>query len=98
MPTFAFTANTEIALAMISASDWLADSAATMHIARNRNDFTSYVEESSVIKGITPGAVLRTHGQGTVAIKFKTNNKVYSVTLCDVKHDKWCKTKVFMSQ
>ena len=59
---FAFVANNEIALATISASDWLADSVATTHIARNRNDFTSYVEESLVIKGITPGAILRTHG------------------------------------
>ena len=59
---FAFTANNEIALATIPASYWLADSVATTHIARNRNDFTSYIKESSVIEGITPGAVLLTHG------------------------------------
>ena len=58
---FAFAANNEIALATISASDWLADSVATTHIAQNRNDFTSYIEESLVFEGITPDAVLQTH-------------------------------------
>jgi Zinc knuckle len=56
---FAFMA-TEVALASISASDWLADSAATMHIARNKSDFTSYSEDPSEIEGITPGATLQT--------------------------------------
>lgn len=82
---FAFMAN-DIAFAAISASDWLADSAATTHIARNRNDFISYSDEPSEIEGITPGASLKTRGRGTVAIDFKVNDKVYSVKLNDVKH------------
>ena len=83
---FAFMTNNDVALAAISASDWLADSAATTHIARNRTAFTSYSEEPSMIEGITPGAVLRTHGRGMVTIEFKVKDKIYSTTLRDVKH------------
>ena len=49
---FAFVGNNEIALGAISASDWLADSVATMHIAQNKHHFTSYVKEPSVIEGL----------------------------------------------
>ena len=81
---FAFMAN-EVALASISSSDWLADSAATMHIARNKCDFTTYKEESSEIEGIMPGASLRTQGCGKVTVEFKVNSKTYSVNLQDIK-------------
>ena len=82
---FAFMAN-DIAFAAISASDWLTDSAATTHIACNRNNFISYSEEPSEIEGITLGASLKTWGWGTVAVDFKVNDKAYSVKLNDVKH------------
>ena len=82
---FAFMAN-NMALASISASDWLADSAATTHIARQRTDFESYTAETSDIEGITPGASLRTHGRGNVPVEFKVKDKSYSATLQDVKH------------
>ena len=75
-------AKNETALATILASDWLADSVATTHITQHKHDFISYVEELSIIEGITPGAVLWTHRRG----EFKMHDKIYSVTLCDVKH------------
>lgn len=37
-----------------SASDWLADSAATIRIARNKADFATYTGEPSEIEGISP--------------------------------------------
>ena len=58
---FAFMSK-EVAYSAISASDWLADSAAMTHIVRSRSDFTNYAEELSEIKGISPGAVLHTWG------------------------------------
>ena len=45
-----------------------------------------YLAEPSTIEGITPGAVLQTHGRGTVTVEFKAKNKIYSTTLRDVKH------------
>ena len=68
------------------ASDWLADSTATTHIARDRSNFIDYKDESSQIEGITPGAVLKRDGQSTVPLKFKINKTIYLVTLTDVKH------------
>ena len=58
---FAFV-SAESALISISATNWLADLAATTHIARNKLDFITYEEESSEIEGITPGATLHTQG------------------------------------
>ena len=58
---FAFMSK-EVAYSDISASDWLADSAAMMHIVRSRNDFMNYAEELSEIEGISPGAVLHMWG------------------------------------
>ena len=73
-------------LASISASDWLADSAATTHIVRQCTDFESYTLETSDIEGITPDASLRTYRHGNVPVEFKVKDKTYSVTLQDVKH------------
>ena len=42
--------------------------------------------DPSEIKGITPGASLKTYGHGTVAVKFKVNKNIYSISLHDVKH------------
>jgi len=84
-PDFAFTAN-ETALVSISASDWLADSATMTHIAKNRSDFTEYMEMASEIEGITPGAALQTKGNSSVGLDFKVNHKIYSIMLIDVKH------------
>ena len=39
-----------------------------------------------MIEGITPRAVLQTHGQGTVAVEIKVKNKIYTTTLQDIKH------------
>ena len=58
---FAFMSK-EVAYSALSASDWLANSAATTHIARSQNNFTNYAKELSEIKGISPGAVLHTWG------------------------------------
>ena len=82
---FAFMSK-EVAYSAISASDWLADSAVTTHIARSRSDFTNYAEEPSKIKGISPSAVLHTWGWGSVHIEFKVSAKVNTIELCDVKH------------
>jgi len=43
------------------------------------------MSETLYIEGIM-GTSLRTCGQGSISIEFKVNNKVYSVTLQDVKH------------
>jgi gag-polypeptide of LTR copia-type/Pol polyprotein, beta-barrel domain/Integrase core domain/Domain of unknown function (DUF4219)/GAG-pre-integrase domain/Zinc knuckle len=82
---FAFMVN-DIALISTSASDWLADSAASTHIARNRNDFSAYTTDSTVIDGITPGASLRTQGRGTVPLEFKVGTDIFTIKLNDVKH------------
>ena len=71
---------------MILASDWLADSAATTHIARDKSNFINYWEEIAQIKVLPQEQPSKHTGQGTVPLGFKVNNKVYSVTLTDVKH------------
>ena len=58
---FAFMSK-KVAYSAISASDWLADSAVTMHIVRSQSDFMNYAEEPSEIEGISPGAMLHTWG------------------------------------
>ena len=82
---FAFMFN-EIALISVSASDWLADSAVSTHIARNRDDFSDYSANNTVIDGITPGASLRTQGRGTVPLEFKVRTNIFMVKLKDVKY------------
>ena len=42
--------------------------------------------DPSEIKGITPGISLKTCGYGTVAVEFKVDKKIYSISLYDVKH------------
>ena len=76
----------EVAYSAISASDWLADSAATTHIVRSQNNFMNYAKEPSEIEGISPGAVLHMQGQGLVHIEFKVGAKINTIELCDVKH------------
>ena len=87
---FAFITNNDIVSAAILASEWLADSAVTTHIAWNKNAFMNYMEEPSTIEEITLGAVLQTHSWGTVAVKFKVKNKIknkiYTTTLQDEKY------------
>src|SRR6266481_3257334 len=84
---FAFT-STETCAVAISTSDWLANSAATTHIARNRSHFTDYISELNEIKGITLGSPLKTIRRGTIKIDFlvKNKNKIFTVQLKDVKH------------
>ena len=82
---FAFMSK-EVAYSAISASDWLANSAATTHIARSQSDFMNYAEELSKIEGISPGAILHMQGQGSVHIEFKVSAKVNTIKLCDIKH------------
>ena len=82
---FAFMSK-EVAYSTISVSDWLADSAAMMHITRSQNNFTNHAEEPSEIKGISPGAVLHMWGQGLVHIEFKVGTKINTIELCDIKH------------
>ena len=82
---FAFMSK-EVAYSAISASDWLADSAAMTHIARSQSDFTNYAKELSKSEGISPSAVLHTRGQGSVHIEFKVSAKVNTIELCDIKH------------
>ena len=76
----------EVAYSAISASDWLADSAVTMHITRSRSNVMNYAKEPSEIEGISPSAVLHTWGQGSVHIEFKVSAKVNTIELCDIKH------------
>ena len=66
---FTFT-STDTCAAAISASDWLANSAATMHIARNRLHFMDYISEPNEIEGIAPGSPLKTIGKGTIKLDF----------------------------
>src|SRR6266481_2072124 len=84
---FMFT-STETCAAAISTSDWLADSAATTHIARNQLHFTDYISKLNEIEGIAPGSPLKTIGRGTIKIDFlvKNKNKIFTVQLKDVKH------------
>ena len=79
---------TETCVATISVSDWLADSAATTHIARNRSHFMDYITEPNEIEGIALGLPLKTIGRGTIKIDFlvKNKNKIFTVQLKDVKH------------
>src|SRR6266481_7707710 len=53
---FAFT-STETCAAAISTSNWLANSAATTHIALNRSHFMDYISEPNEIEGIAPGSL-----------------------------------------
>src|SRR5882724_13091034 len=62
---FAFT-GADTCAAAISASDWLADSAATTHIARNRSHFTDYISKPNEIQGISLGSPLKTIRRGTI--------------------------------
>ena len=72
---------------MISGSDWLADSAETTHIARNKLCFTDYITKPNEIEGITPGSPLKTIGRGTIKLDFLVKNKkIFTVQLKDVKH------------
>ena len=72
---------------MISRSDWLADSAATTHIARNKSHFMDYITELNEIEGIAPGSHLKTIGRGTIKLDFLVKNKkIFTVQLKDVKH------------
>ena len=72
---------------MISGSDWLADSAATTHIARNKSHFTDYITKPNEIEGVTPGSPLKTIGRGTIKLDFLVKNKkIFTVQLKDVKH------------
>ena len=82
---FAFVSK-KVAYTATSASDWLADSASTTHIARDWNDFTTYIESPSEIEGITPSAVLHTRGRGSIHMQFKIGTKTNTIELCDVKH------------
>ena len=82
---FAFIVN-KISYISTSVTDWLADSAASTHIACNRGDFSSYMADSTMIDGIMPGAPLKTHGRGTVPLEFKVGTNTFTITLNDVKH------------
>ena len=72
----------------ISKSDWLADSVATTHIARNRSHFKDYISEPNEIHGIMLGLPLKTIGRGTLKMDFfvKNQNNIFTVQLMDVKH------------
>ena len=78
---FTFITNSDIVLVAILASDWFADSATTTHITRNKTTSTNYLVEPLTIEGITPGAILWTHGWGTLTNEFKVKNKIYTTTL-----------------
>src|SRR6266481_1991759 len=77
---FTFT-STETCAVAISTSDWLADSAATTHIARDRLHFMDYISELNEIEGIALGSPLKTIGRGTIKIDFlvKNKNKIFTV-------------------
>ena len=66
---FAFT-STDTCTAAISASDWLADLAATTHIARNQSHFMDYISKLNENEGIAPGSPLKTIGRGTIKLDF----------------------------
>lgn len=72
-------------ISTIESSDWLSDSAATVHICNDRQQFITFRTEPSEISGITPQA-LRVFGIGTVELNMETNGKIHKTTLRDVKY------------
>ena len=65
----------------LSATDWLADLAATTHIARDRRIFKDYVAESTEIEGVVPGTTLRANGHGNVPPGVQSRIKnLYDIT------------------
>lgn len=77
---FAFVSQ-EVAYAT-SPSNWLADSAATIYIARNKADFATYTEEPSEIEGISPNEYYE-HD-----VDLLMYNSVLVLQLnCDIKHE-----------
>jgi transposase InsO family protein len=67
-------------------TDWLADSAATTHIARDRKHFSEYHDEPSQVEGIVPGTMLQVLGWGTVPLEFKVGSETYTIALKNVKY------------
>ncbi len=73
-----------VALSIVDADTWLADTGTTVHVARERANFSSYVA--------TPGRTLRGAGltpilgRGTVDVIFECNGRSTTVTLRDVVH------------
>src|SRR5882724_8707060 len=59
---FAFT-GTVTCMAVISMSDWLANSAAMTHIARNRSHFMDYISRPNEIKGSHQGCLSKQSGE-----------------------------------
>jgi len=70
----------------ISTSDWLANSVATTHIARNRSHFIDYIIKPKEIDGIVLGMPLKILGWGTINIQFLAENKIHLAQLQDVQH------------
>ncbi|HEV7737029.1 MAG TPA: DDE-type integrase/transposase/recombinase [Chlamydiales bacterium] len=71
---------------VISSSDWLADSAASTHIARERTLFHNYQSAPSEIEGVVAGTMLKVQGHGSVFLNFQVGKKNYKILLNDVKH------------
>ena len=80
---FAF-AGTDIALPTLTGESWLADSACTSHISRNKNLFQTYTP--------TPGHKVSGFGnvdglgRGTVKLESTVNGDTHIITLQDVVH------------
>ena len=79
------TIDQPVALTGISQSAWLADSACTTHVARDRSAFTEYrsIGPGHTIEGFGKSPAL---GKGTVDMISKVGDKSIKITLRDVLH------------
>ncbi|HEV7736915.1 MAG TPA: reverse transcriptase domain-containing protein [Chlamydiales bacterium] len=71
---------------IISSSDWLADSAASTHIAKERALFHDYQTAASEVEGVVSGTMLKVKGHGSIFLNFRVGKKVHKILLNDVKH------------
>jgi len=70
----------------IQTSDWLSDSAASVHICNNCHQFITFHMKSSEITSIAPGTTLRAFGIRTVELNMETNGKIHKTMLRDIKY------------
>ncbi len=74
----------EFALTLVGTDAWIADSATTSHVARERRMFTDYRETpGKTLQGAGSTPIL---GRGTIRFTFRCKDKDTTVTLRDVIH------------
>jgi hypothetical protein len=71
---------------VISSSDWLADSTARTHIARDQALFHNYQIAASEVEGVIQGTMLKVKGHGSIFLNFRVRKKICKILLNNVKH------------